>query len=389
MATSTQDAFQQRARSHFCCSIVPPDILKHVSEHGDTFESRDIALKTLHHIAVIHDARVNFQGNSSEPPTDSPPHTIMQPAISGRQLYRMLYDSHQSSEAAQLLFIEGHVPQHPPDDQSASNVYAQFKQIYDFYYDVFGRDSIDNRGLKLVGKVHFDDDNGRTPGYDNAFWAPTRTEMAFGDGDNKMFGSFANNLGITSHELTHGVIQYTAGLPYAYQAGALNESIADVFGSMVKQYYARQEASDADWLIGEGLLLVEGARALRDLASPGTAYDNPKIGKDPQVATMDDFKITTNDLYGDFGGVHINSGIPNRAFYLAATLIGGFSWDVAGKVWYDSLMDPGLQNIDPRTAFKTFADLTCKHAEARGPKVLAAVKKAWINVKVFKASQGI
>ena len=95
-----------------------------------------------------------------------------------------------------------------------------------------------------------------------------------------------------------------------------------------------QDVAEADWLIGVGLFLPGvNARALRDMAAPGTAYDDPALGRDPQVAHLDDFVHTTDDN----GGVHLNSGIPNRAFHLAATGIGGTSWEGAGAIWYAAL----------------------------------------------------
>ncbi|KAF9307777.1 Translation initiation factor 3 subunit b [Podila horticola] len=385
MANAAQTAFHKTEGYHSCCSIIPPHVLRHISGNNRVSAgSRAIALKTLGHISVLHGARTTAQ---RAPPAGSRARTAVRPAANAQHLYRMIYNSHKTHRLpGSLLFLEGHVPS-PADDESAKNIYAQFKQVFDFYHEVFHRNSIDNNGMNLVGSVHFDDDDGRTPGYDNAFF--NGTEMAFGDGDGELFGSFTNNLDITGHELTHGVTQHTANLPYEYQAGALNESISDVFGSMIKQFHAPggpQKAKDADWLIGKDLWLPAvgpNARALRDMANPGTAYNSPLIGKDPQPATMDGYVVSENDPDGDFGGVHTNSGIPNRAFFLAATSIGGYSWEVTGRVWYASLTDPDLQDVDTTTAFKTFADLTCKHAQAYGPKALAAVKKAWTTVGVY------
>src|SRR4029079_10299870 len=134
--------------------------------------------------------------------------------------------------------------------------------------------------------------------------------------------------------LTHGVTQDEAQLVYSNQSGALNESLSDVFGSLIKQFSLNQTADQADWLIGAGLLTkqVKGV-ALRSMKAPGTAYDDPVLGKDPQPDHMSRFVTTAADR----GGVHITSGIPNRAFYLAATAIGGYAWEVAGKIWYTTL----------------------------------------------------
>lgn len=182
--------------------------------------------------------------------------------------------------------------------------------------------------------------------------------MAFGDGDGEIFGSFTKNLDVIGHELTHGVTQYTAELEYEYQAGALNESMSDVFGTMIKQYFGGEDgktkvaAADADWLIGEGIFLpsVTNAKALRSMKAPGTAYDNPKIGKDSQSPSMDGYQDLPNTADGDWGGVHTNSGIPNHAFYLASVALGGYSWEKAGKVWYAALTDKSLKGKYSRRA---------------------------------------
>jgi Zn-dependent metalloprotease len=106
--------------------------------------------------------------------------------------------------------------------------------------------------------------------------------MVFGDGDGKIFNDFTSRIDVTAHELTHGVTEKTAGLEYQGQSGALNESCSDVFGIMVKQWKLGQSSEDANWLIGEGIWAkgING-RALRDMQNPGTAYDDPKVGKDP------------------------------------------------------------------------------------------------------------
>ena len=136
------------------------------------------------------------------------------------------------------------------------------------------------------------------------------------------------------HELTHGVVQHTANLAYEGQAGALNESIADVFGVLVEQFHRRQTAAEASWLVGEGLFMpdVQGV-AMRSMKAPGTAYDDDVLGRDPQPAHMQNFVRTS----ADNGGVHINSGIPNRAFAEVAVALGGHAWERAGWIWFDVL----------------------------------------------------
>lgn len=218
--------------------------------------------------------------------------------------------------------------------------------------------------------MHYDRD------YNNAFW--NGEQMVFGDGDGEIFLDFTIPIDVIGHELVHGVTQYTANLTYFGQPGALNESVSDVFGALIKQYTLGQTAAEADWLIGAGLLAprVTGV-ALRSMKEPGTAYDDDVLGKDPQPATMDDFVRTGRDN----GGVHINSGIPNHAFYLAATALGGHAWERAGQVWYDVLTGGELKE---KAMFTDFATLTVKAARERfgDGEELDAVSKAWEQVGV-------
>src|SRR5450830_1345050 len=198
--------------------------------------------------------------------------------------------------------------------------------------------------MALAATVHFGQN------YNNAFW--NSSQMVFGDGDQQLFNRFTIALDVIGHELAHGVTEDEAKLMYFNQSGALNESLSDVFGSLIKQYALQQKAQDADWLIGKGLFTkkIKGT-ALRSMKAPGTAFDDKLLGKDPQPGHMDDFVQT----YEDNGGVHINSGIPNHAFYQVATKIGGFAWERAGRIWYDALRDSRLR---PNAGFLRFARIT-------------------------------
>jgi len=204
--------------------------------------------------------------------------------------------------------------------------------------------------------------------------------MVFGDGDGTIFNRFTISLDVIGHELTHGVSGSEVNLYYSGQSGALNESVSDVFGSLVKQYALKQTASEADWLIGAGLLTFKD-QALRSMKAPGTAYDNNVLGKDPQPADMQHYVRTAQDN----GGVHINSGIPNHVFYLVATALGGNAWVKAGQIWYDTIRDRNLR----RTAtFAAFAGRTVANAKRRYGTTSAeqkAVADAWSKVGVKPA----
>ena len=150
---------------------------------------------------------------------------------------------------------------------------------------------------------------------------------------------------------------------------------------MVKQWSLGQTVDQADWLIGAQILApgFQG-RALRDMANPGTAYDDPRLGKDEQPGHMRDFVQTTDDN----GGVHINSGIPNRAFVLAAKAIGGRSWDVTGKIWYVTLTERLTASAD----FAKCAAETVSVARDLFPQdlsIASRVAQAWVDVGVIDA----
>ncbi|WP_418956973.1 M4 family metallopeptidase [Streptomyces tritici] len=258
----------------------------------------------------------------------------------------------------------------PTQDATVNRAYSGLGATFELFRAAYGRDSIDGSGLPLVATVHYDRD------YGNAFW--DGQQMVFGDGDGEIFLDFTLPVDVIGHELAHGFTQYTANLTYYGQPGALNESVSDVFGSLVKQYALGQTADQADWLIGAGLLHenVQGV-ALRSMKAPGTAYDDDVLGKDPQPARMDDYVNTGRDN----GGVHINSGIPNHAFYLLATALGGNAWERAGQIWYD-VMTSGV--LEPDAKFKDFAKATVRAAADRYGQgdEHEAVVKAWSQVGV-------
>ena len=182
--------------------------------------------------------------------------------------------------------------------------------------------------------------------------------MIYGDGDGKLFNRFTIALDVIGHELTHGVTQYTAALVYHDQSGALNEHISDVFGILVKQYALNQTAAQSDWLIGAGLFAPARARRRAPLdESPGTAYDDPSSARIRSRRTW----TTTSHTTDDNGGVHINSGIPNHAFYLAATRARRQRLGGAGRIWYDAL----TTLLKPKATFRDCARATAAAAAKR------------------------
>jgi len=258
----------------------------------------------------------------------------------------------------------------PTDDPAVTEAYDGAGVTYDLFLEEFARNSVDDRGMRLDATVHYGRD------YDNAFW--DGAQMVYGDGDGEIFGRFTRCVDVIAHELAHGVTQFEARLAYSGQSGALNEHFSDVFGALAKQRSLGQTAGQADWLIGQGLFMpaVNGL-ALRSMKAPGTAYDDPLLGKDPQPGHMDHYQ----DLDWDDGGVHVNSGIPNRAFYLASVGIGGLAWKTAGRIWYDALRD----ELRPRATFRHAALATLNVAAklfGEGSLEQKAVRAAWEEVGV-------
>jgi Zn-dependent metalloprotease len=210
------------------------------------------------------------------------------------------------------------------DDVDATYAYDHAGTVRTFLTEVLNRDSLDNRRFDLVLNVHYG------TSYNNAFW--DGKEMTFGDGDGVIFTGFARSLDVVAHELAHGVTQFISGLVYQDESGALNEHFSDVFGTAITQWANGESPEEADWLIGDEIMGPNlYGESLRSMRHPGTAYDNPTLGTDPQPAHYQDRYQGTADR----GGVHINSGIPNRAFHLAATELG--STIDATRIWYHAL----------------------------------------------------
>ncbi|TJZ55754.1 M4 family metallopeptidase [Streptomyces piniterrae] len=336
------------------CTIVPPHLISRLAEHHGH------VVPTLEHDDRQRTRRreITLEGR-----------TPGEPGEAADKPRRTIYDAeHREDLPGKKVHAEG---DEPSADASVNRAHAGLGATFELFLKIYGRRSIDGAGLPLDATVHYGEK------YDNAFWDGER--MVFGDGDGQLFNDFTIATDVIGHELTHGVTQYTANLDYLGQSGALNESISDVFGSLIKQYSLGQSAEEADWLIGKDLLGpdIDSGQALRSMKAPGTAYDDDVLGKDPQPATMKDF-VTTED---DNGGVHINSGIPNHAFYLAATALGGNAWERAGQVWYDVLTGGELAKD---AQFADFAALTIAAARARfgdGAEHEALVK-AWSQVGV-------
>ncbi|KAI1278334.1 metalloprotease [Xylaria sp. FL0933] len=354
--------------------IVPGALLKHISDSEDVDEdTRNNAKRDLEHIASVQAKYQQSQGIAPEPKTLAA--SSADTKAEAKTTYRAVYNANNTQDESTLpgtvLRVEG---QKAVSDEAANQAYDNAGNVLSFYLDIFNWKSIDNNNMNVISSVHFGQK------YENAFWDPEIAQMVYGDGHD-FLGNFTNAVDVIGHELTHAVTEHTSPLDYTGQSGALNEHVSDAFGVMVKQRVQNETADAADWLVGEECLMpgVKGV-ALRSMKAPGTAYNDPRFGKDPQPDNFKDYKNT----FEDNGGVHLYSGIPNKAFYLSAVAFGGYSWEKAGKIWWETLQSG---QIPPRCTFIQFADATVDKAEELfGDDAAAIVRKAWNEVGVVRKS---
>ena len=261
-------------------------------------------------------------------------------------------------------------------DVEVNEAYDGSGATYDFFARVFRRSSIDGRGMRLDSTVHY----GQS--FENALW--NGRQMIYGHADGRIFKRFTASVDVIAHELTHGVTQFAAALGYHGQTGALNEHLSDAFGIMVKQYTLDQTASESDWLIGAEIFgPAVNAYAVRSMALPGSAYDDPVLGQDPQPSHMRYYVDTIDDN----GGVHINSGILNHAFYIAAMTLGGKTWEVLGRIWYVTL----TERLKPEADFADFVQATVDIAGelyGNGGRVQRVVADSFSDVGLFVLHPG-
>jgi Zn-dependent metalloprotease len=335
--------------------ILPPGLLHRVAAEGPE-ELRRTALETLRLDGRFRLARAEAAartgGRSLQPLTFA--------RLGGRP-QRTIYD--QNHEEAQVPgTVARSEGQDPVADEAVNQAYDGLGATYDYYWESFQRDSIDGQGLPLLGLVHFGQ------AYGNAFW-DNAGHMFFGDGDGRMLAQTTAGTDVIGHELTHGVTQYEANLVYSGQSGALNESVSDVFGIQVKQRVLGQSVERSDWLIGADIVGPELSPALRSMKEPGRA--NPY---DDQPARMAD--------YVPNGDVHTNSGIPNHAFYVVATTLGGNAWDAAGPIWYAALCDPSLPAAATFAEFAKRTLIQAERAYGATSSEVDAVRAGWEAVEV-------
>jgi bacillolysin len=234
---------------------------------------------------------------------------------------------------------------------------------YEYYLNKHGRNSLNGKGGSIISIINItetDEKTGKVQQMDNAFW--NGEFMGYGNG-NTFFKPLAGGLDVAGHEMTHGVIENTANLNYQGQSGAINESMADVFGVLI-------DRTDGDFNVGEDV--VKNGAFLRSLSDPN---------KGDQPASMSQLYTGSEDN----GGVHINSGIPNRAFYLFVKGLSGTEEQQktkAEKVYYRALttyLTRSSKFVDLRAAIVQ----SCKDLAATvGAEAEAAANAAFSTVGI-------
>jgi Zn-dependent metalloprotease len=309
------------------CFIIPSNMLRKLAEQTHDQHERHCLLDTA-------ELSAHLRGQRSVAPM-----TMGIATAATGEKRRTVYDAQNKSKLPGKL-VRGEDSK-ASADKAVNQAYDGAGATYDFYREILQRNSIDNKGLRIDSTVHYQNK------FNNAFW--NGQQMVYGDGDGKLFMGFTGAIDVIAHELTHGVTQYAVpgGLVYEGQSGALNESISDVFGSVVKQWTLKQSAEQADWLIGAGIMAPSVGKALRSMADPGN-----------QALTWSgDDQPKTMAGYVENGDVHTNSGIPNHAFYAAAIALKGNAWEKAAPIWYKS-----LSLLTPNATFADMAKATTQAA---------------------------
>jgi Zn-dependent metalloprotease len=241
-------------------------------------------------------------------------------------------------------------------------------KVYDYYFNTFKRDAYDGQGSPMVSTVHFGSD---PQDQENAAWISEAAQMIYGDGG-RIFKPLAYGLDVVGHEFTHGVVDNTAQLVYEAQSGALNESYADVFGVLI---------SGTDWEVGRDVVKsppypLPYLRSLKDPNAEGSYDPNDPLTGVGQPATVDEYANLPISRRFDNGGVHINSGIPNRAAYLVAQALGK---DKMQQVYYRTM----TQYLSPESDFLDAANATARAAtDLYGANEANAVRTAFGQIGI-------
>lgn len=281
-------------------------------------------------------------------------------AVTGRN--RETYNCTHTTDLPGTLVLKENSPL-TTDDLVVNAGHVNSSTVYAFYASIFNRNSLDDKGMKIMSSVHYDQN------YNNAFW--NGQEMVYGDGDGKFFIELTRGLDVCAHEMSHAVTQFTCNLWYLGQSGALNESFSDVMGICCKHWANKEfDPSTANWLMGDAIVGPNfPGKAIRSFKDE-KAYDG-----DNQPKNMKNYVYTSSDSMG----VHTNSGIPNHQFYLLCNILNKPSYDMPAQIAYRA----HTKYMKSWSGFKDYAKAQVRAAtELYGATAAQAVKEAWAQVSI-------
>jgi Zn-dependent metalloprotease len=325
---------EHNCKNHYVCNIIPSFVHESISKNGN--ETQKITaqrnLQAITQLSGMRKIETKIMQNLLLPLSF--------------QLQRSVRDAgFTNTFSGTLKRIEG---QPPTGDLKIDNVYELMGKVHDFYKDVVGIEALN--GSRFVTSVNFRQFADFF--YNNA--AFTGSSFIYGDADPQIFKVLEQIDTIMYHEDGHQRVQLAGGLEYEKDTGAMNESLADTFGITLRHYHNNILPNEDDFFyIGEGIWAdgING-KALRSMVNPGSAYDDQLVGKDPQPAHMDNYENLPVTEEKDLGGVHINSGIPNKAFADASKKINKKLWESTGLIWYVS-----MKRLPGKPRHTTFNDL--------------------------------
>jgi hypothetical protein len=349
------------------CFFIPPQISKSIALKGSR-KQKETAINNLALSSRLRGLRDGLVQVDPERPTG--------------ELSRFIYTADNTENLPGILVANEGDDNRPSKD--IDSVYDLLGVMYDVMRELTGLNSLDGNGIPLIATCHFGED------YNNAFFDGEQFAMGEGDGGDKkggLFNSFAHDATVIFHEGGHGYLRYIAPfLTYYGENGAVNEHCADVLAAIIEQTYLKQKVTETDWLIGRNIFSknVKG-KAVRSFKSPGTAYDDPVVGKDLQPAHMDDLYTGKRDN----GGVHLNSGILNKFFYETAMKIGG---NIAGKtarMWFGGMQELNdevelidFYNIIKAQSISIFGKNTKEHKAVLAAGAVVGFNDTIIKVKI-------
>lgn len=325
------------------CQIIPDSLLKEVGDEKSLKLSKLLRKNRAGLLAWVKDLVKNKASQ----------------AIQGRD--RNTHDCQNKTDLPGKLVLSEKSPL-STSDFTSNEAHLGAAKVYDFYFQMFNRNSLDDKGMTLISSVRYDKD------YNNAYW--DGKQICYGEGDGKIFVSLTKDLSVIAHELTHGVISNTSNLNYYGQSGALNESYADKMGIACEHWAKGQfDPKEANWLLGDEIIGSEfPGKALRSFKNE-KAYSG-----DGQPKHMKKYKWTIEDN----GGVHYNSGIFNHAFYLYCLSIGEASYGKPAQIAYNAMIKLGSMSN-----FKAAAKMEYKVAlELYGQEIANKVKQSYLEVGI-------